>query len=147
MKKRMQVLLVEDNPGDADLTRESLASSSFSIELTVAANGMEALDCLHRRGKFAASATPDLILLDLNLPGIDGRGVLAEIKQHPEFRRVPVTILTSSTSEKDIDLSYEIGANCYIVKPLDYRSFQAIMRALEHFWFSIVRLPRARGSR
>jgi DNA-binding response OmpR family regulator len=83
-----------------------------------------------------------LILLDLNLPGIDGRGVLAEIKQSAELKRVPVSMLTSSTSEKDVAQSYDLGANCYIVKPLDFKSFQAIIKAVEHYWFSVVKLPQ-----
>lgn len=125
MSAPIQVLLVEDNPADADLTRESLAASSLAIELKVAVSGTDAVDYIHKRGRFAArAAPPDLILLDLNLPGIDGKAVLAEIKRHAQLRRVPVSVLTSSTSEKDIVQSYDLGANCYIVKPLDFKSFQ-----------------------
>jgi chemotaxis family two-component system response regulator Rcp1 len=145
MSESFQVLLVEDNPADADLTRESLQDSTVAIELSVAVNGAEALDYLHKRGRFAAFATPDLILLDLNLPGIGGREVLAEIKQHAELKRVPVSILTSSMSEKDIVQSYSLGANCYVVKPIDFKSFQAVVRAIEKFWFGVVQLPPGRG--
>lgn len=141
MPRVIQILLVEDNPADADLTRESFGSSPFKVELTVAVNGKEAVECVHKRGRFASAATPDLILLDLNLPGIDGKGVLAEIKQHAELKRIPVSILTSSSSERDIAQSYELGANCYMVKPIDFKSFQTIVRAVEEFWFGVVKLP------
>ena len=141
MDTPIQVLLVEDNPADADLTRESFRGSARPVELNVAVSGSDAVDYLHKRGKFAAAATPDLILLDLNLPGIDGKGVLGEIKQHAVLKRVPVSVLTSSTSEKDVVQSYELGANCYIVKTLDFKSFQAIIKAVENFWFSVVKLP------
>jgi two-component system, chemotaxis family, response regulator Rcp1 len=104
-------------------------------------NGKEAVDCVHKRGRFAAAATPDLILLDLNLPGIDGKGVLAEIKKHVHLRKIPVSILTSSAAEGDISQSYELGANCYVVKPIDFKSFQAIVREVEKFWFGVVKLP------
>jgi len=135
------VLLVEDNPGDADLTREGIATSLLRIELTVASNGSEAVECIRKRGRYASAATPDLILLDLNLPGIDGKAVLAEIKQDKELRRIPVSILTSSTAEQDVMQSYALGANCYVVKPIDFKSFQAVVRDLEKFWFGTVKLP------
>lgn len=141
MSKSIQILLVEDNPADADLTRETLHTSSLAIDLTVANNGVEAVDCVHKRGRFASAATPDLILLDLNLPGMDGRGVLADIKQDVELRRIPVSILSSSAAERDITQSYELGANCYIVKPIDFKSFQTIVRAIENFWFGIAKIP------
>lgn len=146
----IRILLVEDNPGDADLTRESLERSAQPIELTVAVSGTEAVDCIHKRGRFASAPTPDLVLLDLNLPGIDGKGVLAEIKQHAEFKRVPVSILTSSAAEEDIAHCYELGANCYVVKPMDFKSFDTTMQAVVNFWFTIVKLPqpqRERGNR
>ena len=141
MSERWQVLLVEDNPGDADLTRETLKNCSRPVDLNVCSNGLQALEYLHRRGRFASATTPDLILLDLNLPGIDGKSVLADIRQNVELRRMPVTVLTSSSSEKDIAQSYELGANCYIVKPLDFPAFQTIIQTLENFWFSLVKLP------
>jgi chemotaxis family two-component system response regulator Rcp1 len=141
VRKAIQILLVEDNPADADLTRETLRTSPFEIDLTVAVNGKEAVECVHKRGRFAGAATPDLILLDLNLPGIDGKGVLREIKQHAELKQIPVSILTSSSSEQDITQSYQLGANCYMVKSLDFKSFQASVRAVEEFWFGVVKLP------
>jgi two-component system, chemotaxis family, response regulator Rcp1 len=147
VRESVRILLVEDNPADADLTRESLEGSARPVELSVATTGTEAVDYIRKRGQFASATTPDLILLDLNLPGIDGKGVLAEIKQHAECKRVPVSVLTSSISEKDVVQSYELGANCYIVKPLDFKSFQATIRALENFWFSIVQLPQREEER
>jgi CheY-like chemotaxis protein len=141
MSKPLQLLLVEDNPGDADLTRESVEASPTPIELTVAINGSEALEVIRRRGKFSATR-PDLILLDLNLPGVDGRKVLAEIKQDAELKQIPVCMLTSSQAESDIRQSYDLGANCYVVKPIDFKTFQSIVTKVGDFWFSTVRLPR-----
>jgi chemotaxis family two-component system response regulator Rcp1 len=141
MLKPLQVLLVEDNPGDADLTRESVESSPFGIELTVAVNGTEAIDFIHQQGKFSSAPRPDLVLLDMNLPGVDGRIVLADIKRNPDLKRIPVCMLTSSKAETDIMQSYDLGANCYVVKPLDFKTFQDIVRTVENFWFTTVRLP------
>jgi len=145
--RAIQILLVEDNPADADLTRESLRTSNLNIELTVAVSGKEAVDCVHKRGRFTDAARPDLILLDLNLPGIDGREVLAEIKRSAELKRIPVSILSSSSSERDVLESYDLGANCYVVKPIDFRSFQTIVRGVEHFWFGVARLPEGREAK
>jgi chemotaxis family two-component system response regulator Rcp1 len=147
VKRAIQILLVEDNPADADLTRESFRTSPFEVDLTVAVNGKEAVECVHKRGRFAGTATPDLILLDLNLPGIDGKGVLREIKQDAELKRIPVSILTSSSSERDITQSYQLGANCYMVKPLDFKSFQSTVRAVEQFWFGVAKLPQEEGEK
>ena len=141
MAKVIQILLVEDNPADADLTRETLRTSPLEIELTVAENGKEAVDCVFKRGRFADAAKPDLILLDLNMPYMDGRGVLAEIKKHAHLRKIPVSILTSSAAETDITQSYELGANCYVVKPIDFKTFQTVVREIEKFWFGTVKLP------
>jgi two-component system response regulator len=137
------VLLVEDNPADADLTREGFATSALQIELTVASTGTEAVECIHKRGRHTSASTPDLILLDLNLPGIDGRTVLVEIKRNEGLKGIPVSILTSSTAERDISQSYALGANCYVVKPIDFKTFQATVRELERFWFATVKLPAA----
>ncbi|MGA9528692.1 MAG: response regulator [Terriglobales bacterium] len=137
----IRVLLVEDNPADADLTRESFATSALPVELTVAINGQEAIECVHKRGRYASAPTPDLILLDLNLPGMDGIGVLTEIKQDAELRSIPVAIFTSSTAPRDIARSYRLGANCYVVKPIDFKSFQGAVQELETFWFATVKLP------
>ena len=137
----IQILLVEDNPGDADLTRESLAATKLRIELTVVVSGAEALDFMHKRGRFASAPRPDLILLDLNLPGMDGRAVLEDIKRDANLKRIPVCILTSSSAETDVVQGYNLGANCYVVKPIDFLTFQNIVQAVEGFWFTIVRLP------
>jgi two-component system, chemotaxis family, response regulator Rcp1 len=138
----IRVLLVEDNPGDADLTREWLESSKLQIDLTVAVNGTQAVDMLHQRGPFASRPTPDLILLDLNLPGLDGRAVLADIKKDQELKHIPVCVLTSSSAEKDVIESYGLGANSYVVKPIDFKTFQGIVRSVESFWFTVVKLPQ-----
>jgi two-component system, chemotaxis family, response regulator Rcp1 len=143
MSKVLQVLLVEDNPGDADLTRESLELSPFGVELAVTVNGAEAIEFVHQKGKFSSAPRPDLILLDLNLPGIDGRIVLADIKRNPDLKRIPVCMLTSSKAETDVRESYDLGANCYVVKPLDFKTFQDIVRTVETFWFKTVRLPHS----
>lgn len=143
MSDLVRVLLVEDNPADADLTREGFATSEMPVELNVATSGTEAVDYVRKRGRHSDAATPDLILLDLNLPGIDGRAVLKELKQDAELRRIPVSVLTSSTAANDITMSYSLGANCYVVKPLDFKSFQTIVRAIERFWFDTVKLPQA----
>jgi len=142
MTEKMQVLLVEDNPADADLTREGFAMGELPVDLSVAATGAEAIDYVHKRGRHQRASTPDLILLDLNMPGVDGRAVLKEIKQNSGLRQIPVSILTSSTANKDVIQSYALGANCYVVKPLDFKSFQEIVRAIEEFWFATARLPQ-----
>jgi two-component system, chemotaxis family, response regulator Rcp1 len=148
MTTPIQILLVEDNPGDADLTRESLAASKLRIELTVAVSGAEALEFIHKRGRFSSASSPDLILLDLNLPGIDGRAVLEDIKQDADLKRIPVCILTSSAAETDVVHGYNLGANCYVVKPIDFKTFQNIVQAVEGFWFTLVKLPcRQQGAR
>ena len=141
MTTPIQILLVEDNAGDADLTRESLAASKLRIELTVVVSGADALELMHKRGRFAAASRPDLILLDLNLPGLDGRTVLADIKGDPDLKRIPVCILTSSAAETDVVQGYNLGANCYVVKPIDFKTFQHIVRGVEGFWFTTVKLP------
>jgi two-component system, chemotaxis family, response regulator Rcp1 len=141
MLKPISVLLVEDNHADADLTRETLETGRVRVTLEVVADGVEALDYLHRRHRFASATRPDLILLDLNLPRKDGREVLIEIKEDPGLRMIPVVVLTSSDAEADIVRSYHLRANCYVTKPVDLGAFQRIVKALEGFWFTIVRLP------
>ena len=141
MLRPFQVLLVEDNPADIDLTRDSLDSSKLHIELSVTMDGVAAIDFLAQRGAYADAPRPDLIVLDLNLPLKDGRDVLAHIKAQEVLRRIPVVVLTSSAAETDVLRSYELGANCYITKPLDFRSFHTIVQSLEYFWFTIVKLP------
>lgn len=137
----IQVLLVEDNEADADLALETLATSRLHLKTSVVSDGAHAVDFLRRRGAYEQAPRPDLILLDLNLPKLSGRDVLAVIKEDPELRGIPVVILTSSTAEVDIVESYDLGANCYVTKPVDLRAFQAIVQAVEGFWFTVVKLP------
>ena len=137
----VEILLVEDNPGDVRLTREALSDSKMSNHLSAVRDGGAALAYLRRQGEYAQATRPDLILLDLNLPGKDGREVLAEIKTDPDFRRIPVVIVTSSKAEEDIVKSYDLHANCYITKPVDLDKFLNVVKAIEDFWVSIVKLP------
>ncbi|MDQ7825132.1 MAG: response regulator [Candidatus Eremiobacteraeota bacterium] len=137
----IEILLVEDNAGDADLTREALDTSKMHNRLHVVTDGVEAMDFLHRRGKHGGAPRPDLVLLDLNLPKKDGREVLAEIKADNDLKCIPVVILTTSREEQDVLKSYNLHANCYISKPIDFAQFMVIVKSIEDFWFTIVRLP------
>jgi CheY-like chemotaxis protein len=137
----VQILLVEDNPGDADLTRETLQECTLLNQMSVVNNGVEAMAYLRREGKYVDAARPDLILLDLNLPKKDGREVLAEIKVDRLLRRIPVVVLTTSSAEQDILKTYDLHANCYITKPVNLDRFSAVVKAIEEFWFTIVKLP------
>lgn len=139
----IEILLVEDNPGDVRLTREALKDSKLHNNLSVVEDGAEALAFLRRQGKYANAPRPDILLLDLNLPRIDGRQVLEEIKKDDELKRIPVVVLTTSASEQDILMSYNLHANCYITKPVDLNQFITIVKNIENFWFSIVKLPPA----
>lgn len=138
----MDVLLVEDNPADADLTRETLTLSGLDVNLDVAIDGIDALDRLLRL-RDSGAALPDLILLDLNLPKRNGREILLDLKASPSFRHIPIVVLTSSESEIDIIESYRLGASCYVSKPVDFKAFRAIIEAIVQFWFTVVRLPYA----
>lgn len=137
----IQVLLVEDNPGDVRLTREALKEGKVHNNLSVARDGVEALAFLRREGEYADAPRPDVILLDLNLPRMDGREVLAEVKADPALRSIPVVILTTSEAERDITRAYELHANCYITKPVDLDQFITVVKSIEDFWFTIVKLP------
>jgi CheY-like chemotaxis protein len=137
----IRVLLVEDNEADADLALETLATSRLMLETDVATDGESALDYLRRRGAFRDAPRPDLILLDLNLPGLSGREVLSAIKEDRSLRTIPVVILTSSSAEADIVETYDLGANCYVTKPVDLKAFQEIVHAVDGFWFTVVKLP------
>ena len=142
----ISVLLVEDNPADADLTREALEANKQSVDLSVVLDGVEAMDYLHRRADHPDAAMPDLVLLDLNLPRKDGRAVLEEIKSTEALRQIPVVVLSSSEDFHDIQQSYDLGANSYVAKPVDFAGFQTTMKSLNSFWFSTARLPsRTRG--
>jgi CheY-like chemotaxis protein len=136
-----EILLVEDNPGDAGLTRETLQDSKLLNHMSVVHDGVEAMAYLRREGKYADATRPDLILLDLNLPKKDGREVLAEIKVDERLKRIPVVVLTTSSAEQDILEAYDLHANCYITKPVNLDRFGALVRAIEEFWFTIVKLP------
>jgi CheY-like chemotaxis protein len=139
----VEILLVEDNPGDARLTREALNEAKIRNNLHHAMDGVEALAFLRREGQHAEAPRPDIILLDLNLPRKDGREVLAELKADPALRPIPVVVLTTSEAEQDIVRTYELHANCYITKPVDLEKFITIVRAIEDFWLAVVRLPPA----
>ena|SRR5215470_1162952 len=139
----VEILLVEDNPGDVRLTIEALRDSKIHNHLSVARDGVEALAFLHREAGFANAVRPDLILLDLNLPRKDGREVLAEVKADPALRTIPVVILTTSKAERDVMRSYELQANCYITKPVDLDQFMTVIKTIEDFWLTIVTLPTA----
>jgi chemotaxis family two-component system response regulator Rcp1 len=140
-KETIEVLLVEDNPGDVRLTREALKEGRLLNNVSVVGDGVEALTFLRRGGKYVGAPQPDLILLDLNLPKKDGREVLAEIKSDPNLRRIPVVVLTTSAAEEDILKTYDLHANCYITKPVDLEQFMRVIKSIEDFWVSIVRLP------
>lgn len=137
----IDILLVEDNPGDARLTREALAMSKVRNRLHHARDGEEALSFLKRQGPFAQAPTPDLVLLDLNLPRRDGREVLEDIKNDPALKHIPVVILTSSQAEEDILRSYRLHANCFITKPVDLEQLTKVVHGIEQFWFTLVKLP------
>ena len=141
MVKPIDILLVEDNPGDADLAREALENSKLHNDLSVVGDGVEAMDFLRRKGKYAQAPRPDLILLDLNLPKKDGREVQAEIKGDPALKRIPVVILTMSKDEEDVLTSYNLHANCFITKPIDLTQFMKVVKSIEDFWLTIVKLP------
>jgi Response regulators consisting of a CheY-like receiver domain and a winged-helix DNA-binding domain len=137
----IEILLVEDNPGDVRLTKEALKEGRFANLINVAVDGFEAMAFLRREGKYANASRPDLILLDLNLPKKNGREVLAEIKADSDLKRIPVVVLTSSQAEKDIVATYNLHANCYITKPVDFEQFICVVRSIEDFWFAVVKLP------
>ncbi len=138
----IEVLLVEDSPGDIRLTKEALKDAKVYINLHVATDGSEAMAFLHREEKYADAPRPDLILLDLNLPKKDGRQVLSEIKGNAMLASIPVVILTTSAAEADIRQSYLLHANCYIIKPVDLVGFLKVVKSIDDFWLSVVKLPR-----
>ena len=141
----IEILLVEDNPGDARLTLEAFKEAKVINNLTVVNDGAEALAYLRRQGAYADAVVPDLVLLDLNLPKIDGRQVLAEIKADEALKRIPVVVLTTSASQDDISRAYGSHANCYITKPVDLDQFLRVVQSIESFWLSLVKLPAANG--
>jgi len=137
----IEVLLVEDDPGDVLMTKEAFADYKIANRLTVVTNGEDAIAYMRKEGRFAGVPTPDLVLLDLNLPRRDGREVLRDIKQDPVLRRVPVVVLTTSDAEEDVLASYDLHANAYVRKPVDFEQFVAAVRAIDDFFITVVRLP------
>ena len=144
--KPIEILLVEDNPGDVRLTKEALNEGKVLNKLHLVEDGVEALAFLKREGRYADVSRPELILLDLNLPKKDGRDVLAEIKANGDLTRIPVVVLTTSDSEEDILKSYDLNANCYITKPVDLDQFISVVKSINEFWLSIVKQPGEVGS-
>ena len=147
MMNPLSVLLIEDNPADADLTREAFESNRQDVDLSVVLDGVDALDFLHQREGFSDATEPDLVLLDLNLPRKDGREVLAEIKRSDRLRQIPVVVLSSSRDGEDVRQSYDLGANSYISKPVDFHSFRKALSTLKRYWFSTVELPSGKKRR
>ncbi|MCW2608700.1 MAG: transcriptional regulator [Frankiales bacterium] len=137
----IRVLLVEDSLADIELTLEALEEAKFVNEVQTVRDGAEALDALHRRGAHVDAPRPDLIILDLNLPKRSGHEVLADLKADDDLRRIPVAVLTTSAAERDVLRSYDLGANCYLTKPVDVAQFLEVVQSIEDFWFGVVRLP------
>lgn len=140
----VEILLVEDNPGDVRLTKEALKEGKVYSNLHWAKDGVEALEFLRRQGKFADAPRPDIILLDLNLPKKDGREVLSEIKNDENLKRIPVVILTTSKAEEDVLRSYQLHANCYVTKPVDLEKFIGVVESIDKFWLTVVTLPNGK---
>ena len=143
---QVDILLVEDSPGDVRLTMEALADAKISNNITVASDGIEALAVLRKEGQFADAVRPDLILLDLNMARMDGRELLGIIKEDSDLKNIPVVVLTTSQSEADILESYDLRANCYITKPVDLDQFLVVVNSIQEFWLSIVKLPTSQAA-
>ncbi|MGA1825988.1 MAG: response regulator [bacterium] len=139
--KNLEILLVEDDPGDVDLMKESLKESKITIDMSVVADGVEAMTYLRKEGRYSCVNRPNIILLDLNLPKKDGREVLEEVKNDDDLKEIPIVILTTSNAEQDIIKSYGLGANCYITKPVGFEQFRKVVNEIKNFWFTIVELP------
>lgn len=139
--KPIRILMAEDSPTDAELARQAFKNGKLLNELTIVQDGVEALLYLKKEGKYADAATPDVILLDLNMPRKDGRQVLAEIKQDSRLKRIPVVILTTSEDEEDVLKSYELQASCYVTKPIDFEKFLEVAKRIKEFFFHVVTLP------
>ena len=137
----IEILVVEDDLGDVELIKESLKMSKFKVVLSHVFDGQECMEYLRKQGKYKAVNKPDVILLDLNLPKKDGRQVLAEMKSDPTLKTIPVVILTTSDNEVDIYKTYELGANCFVTKPVDFQQIKKIVNEIAEFWFTVVRLP------
>jgi CheY-like chemotaxis protein len=137
----IEILLIEDNPGDVNLTRIAIADRPIDVNLSVVADGVEAMNFLQRQGEYHDAIHPDLILLDWNLPRKDGREVLVEIRADERLHRIPIVVLTTSDAREDILNAYDLSANCFITKPVDFHQFLQIVRSIEDFWFATVQLP------
>ena len=145
--RQAEILLVEDNENDLELTRIGLKKSKLLLNLHHAKDGVECMEFLRKQGAFAGAPRPDLILLDLNMPRMDGRELLGEIKEDAELKRIPVVVLTTSADQSDITCSYNLHANCYVTKPVDLTQFMKVVSSIESFWFTVVKLPSAAGER
>ena len=145
-RRPIDILLVEDNPGDARLTIEALKEAKVCYGLRVVEDGVQAMEFLHKEGAYGDAPTPDLILLDLNLPRMSGQEVLAEIKEDPVLLSIPVIVLTTSEAEKDVLRAYTLHANCYVVKPVNFEQFLDSIKQIKEFWLSVVKLPSAVGA-
>lgn len=144
MKQTADILLIEDDPGDIELTRRALMKSTIEVTLHVVTDGISALNYLRRRPPYSDAVRPDAILLDLNMPRMDGAEVLRQIKTDPSLRTIPVIVLTTSEAESDVTRCYDLGANCFITKPIGFEAFLAVMKSIVTFWFTVVTLPRVR---
>jgi chemotaxis family two-component system response regulator Rcp1 len=142
----IEILLVEDSPSDTELTVEALREGKVANNLSVVEDGTQAMEFLRRENNYAGAPRPDLILLDLNLPRKDGREVLAELKADPDLKTIPVVVLTTSRADQDVLRAYELNANCYIAKPVDFMHFLDVVRSIEHFWLTVVTLPGIAGA-
>ncbi|MCA1829219.1 MAG: response regulator [Myxococcales bacterium] len=145
MNQLVEILLVEDNEGDAHLTLQALASAKMRNRVSVVEDGIEAMEFLRRQGRHAGAPRPDVILLDLNLPRMDGREVLQELKKDPSLKTIPVVVITTSSAEEDVVRSYALQAACYVTKPVDLKQFLHVVQSISDFWLEIVRLPPKGG--
>ena len=138
----IEILLVEDSPSDTELTIEALKKGKVSNRISIVEDGVQAMEFLRRQGPYAQAPRPDLVMLDLNLPRKDGREVLADMKSDASLRCIPVVVLTTSRAERDVLQAYQLNANCYITKPVDFKQFIELIKSIEHFWLTVVTLPR-----
>jgi two-component system response regulator len=139
--RAVEILLVEDNPSDVELTREALETAKVKSRLHVVEDGVDATDFLFKRGRFADAPEPDIVLLDLNLPVKDGLEVLSEVKTNPDLAKIPIVVLSTSQADEDVLCAYQLHANCYIAKPVDFNQFLNIISLIEQFWLKVVKLP------